>query len=468
MQKKARILQVVEANAGGVRSVLEEMVKALAGAGHDVTVAYSPLRGPESEEAAKAYAAYGAHVVAVPMRRSPHLRSDLECLLFLRRLMKRGRYDIVHCHSSKAGVLGRVAARLAGVKTRVYSPHSFAFQGARTRFTCWLTTQAERLMVPFTTHLVAVSQHEARQSLALGMPGGSVTIIPNGVRIRPFTRRPPDKISRIAGVGRLARQKGFDILIKAMREVQTRQGETTLVILGDGPDRERLVRLARRLGVRADFPGDVRPLDEWFHSVDLFVNSARWEGMPLALLEAISCGVPVAATAVGGIPELIEDGRTGYLADSLDPRSLSSKIEEAIARPTEAWERARLAHEMLERTNDIDDVTDRYLALCERMLSSTGRPKPLPGAKPLMIADGFPTWSETFVLGEIEGLRGTGMDAQVFGCGGRTDDADRSRTSLELGEASSAGDSLCAERRRIRSGGEGAFGRTEHAEAHPG
>jgi len=429
MPEKPRILQVVEANAGGVRCVVEELVKALTGAGYDVTVAYSPLRGPESAEAARAYAAYGAHVAAVPMRRSPHLTSDLSCVLSLRRLMKRGRYDIVHCHSSKAGVLGRIAARPAGVKNTVYSPHAFAFQGARTPFTRWLMTQAERLMVPFTTALVAVSQHEARQSLALGMPRGSVTTIPNGVVVRPFERKPPDKILRIGGVGRLSRQKGFDILTKAMREVQARHGETSLVILGDGPDRERLVKLAKRLGVRADFPGEVRPLDEWFNSIDLFVNSARWEGMPLALLEAVSRGVPVAATAIGGIPELIEDGRTGYLADSLDPRALSSKIEEAIARPREAWERARRAHEILERTYDIDDVADRYLAFYDRMLSSAEREKPIPEptirtarpptahvaeARPMMIADAFPAWSETFVLGEIEGLRCVGVDAQVF------------------------------------------------------
>jgi glycosyltransferase involved in cell wall biosynthesis len=414
MPEKATILQVVEANAGGVRCVVEELVKALTGAGYDVTVAYSPLRGPESAEAARAYAAYGARVVAVPMRRSPHPRSDLSCLLSLRRLMKGGRYDIVHCHSSKAGVLGRIAARLAGVRNVVYSPHAFAFQGARTPFTCWLMTQAERLMVPLTTALVAVTQHEMRQSLVLGMPRGSVTVIPNGAVVRPFEKKPPEKILRIGAVGRLSRQKGFDILIKAMREVQARHGESSLVILGDGPDRERLVGLAGRLEVSVEFPGEVRPLDKWFNSIDLFVNSARWEGMPLALLEAVSRGVPVVATAVGGIPELIEDGRTGYLADSGDPHSLASKIEEALARPREAWERARRAHEILERKYDIDDVTDRYLAFYDRMLSSTEREKPPLGARPMMIADRFPTWSETFVLGEIEGLRSVGLDAQVF------------------------------------------------------
>lgn len=424
MSEKARILQVVEANAGGVSGVLRELVAALTREGYEVTVAYSPLRGRESEEAARAYALSGARVVAVPMRRSPNPWSDLRCFLALRRLMRDGEYDIVHCHSTKAGVLGRAAARAAGVRSCLYSPHAYAIDGARTAATAWCIARVEQFLTRWTGTLVALSQYEVAQALALGMPLSSVTAIPNGTRIQPTLERKTGPIVRLGAVGRLVRQKGFDVLLRAMHEVQRHHPEVGLAIAGEGPQRNRLLGLAKKLGIKVEFAGKVDSLQDWLQSVDLYVHPARWEGLPLALLEAMSCGVPVVASAVGGIPELVHHGRTGLLARSEDPRSLAVQISEAIKDPDSARERSLRAREDITNHYSIECFASRYLELYDRILSLSreGHPTRLretgeqaaSAVKLLAVADGFPAWSETFVMGEVAGLRKLGMDCRVF------------------------------------------------------
>jgi len=365
-----RSLQVVEASVGGVRRVLEQLVATLVERGHAVTVAWSPGRGAECEEAAAAYARAGARLVSVPMPRSPVPWRDVACTVALWRHMQHESYDLVHCHSTKAGVLGRLAARWAQVPVCIYSPHSFAFFGARQPLAAFCGRSVERAMLRFTDVLLAVSAFEAREARRLGMPSSLVETIPNGTRVQARAEPRASTAEPVIGAaGRLVRQKGMDVVVKAMAAVRARHPGARLDLAGDGPDRRRLARLAAALGVPVTFRGRMGSLDGWFGDLDLFVHAARWESLPLVILEAMSHGVPVVATSVGGVPEVI-DRDTGYLVSPDDPGAVAAAIDLALTAPADAVERARRAHARIEAHHDVERAMSAYVGLYERAVRS--------------------------------------------------------------------------------------------------
>jgi glycosyltransferase involved in cell wall biosynthesis len=346
-------------------------VTTLVAHGYDVTVAYSPRRGLESQAAAARYAASGAQVHSVSMWRSPEPCSDLVALVRLYRLMRRGRFQLVHCHSSKAGVLGRTAARLAGLPVVVYSPHGFAFEGARLGMTARIIRRIEAMCGAWTNCICCLSAHEAAQARALGIPPERIEIIPNGVRTVGGQMRTPHRTPplRIGTAGRTVRQKGQDTLIRALACGRTRWPPLVLEVAGEGPGTRRLQRLARRLGVQVNFLGRLARIEEWLQTLDLFVLASRWEGMPLALLEAMSLGVPVVATCVGGVPEMLDRGAAGLLVPPDDIRALAAGIETALADPLRTAARASVARQRVAGANDLDRVMQSYVRLYDRLLA---------------------------------------------------------------------------------------------------
>lgn len=372
---EGRVLQVVEANVGGVRRVVTELVNLLAASRYAVTVAYSPRRGRESREAARLYEEAGAHVVPIQMIRIPEPWSDLRGIHSLVRLMRKGDFDIVHCHSTKAGILGRIAARAVGSARILYTPHAFAFEGARWRATEWCMIQVERLLGRWTDVLVAVSNHEAGRARATGIPARHIAVVPNGVRVGKLSHGSDrsEGVVRIGSTGRLARQKAFDVLIRSMVEVRRIHPDAQLVIAGYGPDHRRLLRLASRVGVPVEFAGWVHGMDDWYRSLDLFVHVARWESMPLSVLEAMNAGVPVVATAVGGVPELVQHGVTGLLSPPEDSSALAGRIHEALSMSHDTRERTVRAHRHVMEHHNLRRLHADYQALYDRVMVSQRR-----------------------------------------------------------------------------------------------
>jgi glycosyltransferase involved in cell wall biosynthesis len=306
------------------------------------------------------------------MARIPEPLSDLCAIYGLTRLMRRERFDVVHCHSTKAGILGRIAARIVGGAKVLYTPHAFAFEGARTRATAWCMIKTEKLLGRWTDVLIAVSNHEAGQARAKGIPAKELVVVPNGTAagtLPSSLRRREDGI-RIGSAGRLARQKAFDVLIRSMVELRQFHPGVRLVIAGYGPEHRSLRRLASRIGVPVEFSGWVESMDDWYRSLDLFVHVARWESMPLSVLEAMSAGVPVVATAVGGVPELVQHGSTGLLTPPEDASTLARRIQEALEDPDATRERAVNAHRYVTEHHNLERVHANYRALYERVVAS--------------------------------------------------------------------------------------------------
>lgn len=245
--------------------------------------------------------------------------------------------DVLFCHGYKANLVGRLAARRAEVPTVAVS-RGWTRESLKVR----AYEALDRFHLRFMDHVVCVSDGQAAKVRRAGVPENRVTVIRNSARLAMFDDPDPADHGRLLGhfasdsgvsrvvvaAGRLSPEKGCDVLIAAAARVLTADRAAGVVLFGDGPERPRLERMARGLGVTGRFvmPGFTRDLDRVVPWADVLALSSFTEGLPNVLLEASAAGVPVVATAVGGTPEVVADGETGYLIPAGDPGALAERV----------------------------------------------------------------------------------------------------------------------------------------------
>jgi glycosyltransferase involved in cell wall biosynthesis len=270
------------------------------------------------------------------------------------------RVDLVHTHLVHADVYGAFGARRL-VSTK---HNDDPFRAGAFRF-------AERLLARRAARIIAITESLARfQVERVGLPAAKVEVIHYGLDDLPqaWGENPPDPVSPDAHVllcvCRLEPQKGVDVAIRALREIPGAQ----LVVLGEGPQRGELEQLARELDVQVYLPGRVPDVAAWLRRADLLVHPVRWEGFGLALLEAMLASLPVVATKVSSIPEIVVDGETGLLVPPDDPGALAAAVNRVLADPSGYGERglARARREF-----SVAKMADRTLAVYETALSGT-------------------------------------------------------------------------------------------------
>src|SRR5207253_8510070 len=188
--------------------------------------------------------------------------------------------------------------------------------------------------------------------------------VPRAWGTNPSDPVPPDARVLLA-VCRLEPQKGVDVAIRALRDVPGAH----LVVLGEGPQRAELEQLAREVDVPVYLPGRVPDVTAWLRRADVLVHPVRWEGFGLALLEAMLASLPVVATRVSSIPEIVVDGETGVLVPPDDPAALASALNRVLADPSDYGERGR-ARARAEFS--VARMTQRTLAVYETALRRTG------------------------------------------------------------------------------------------------
>ncbi|MDA2916155.1 glycosyltransferase [Nitrospinae bacterium AH_259_B05_G02_I21] len=277
------------------------------------------------------------------LTRAMHPLKDLQALWDLYMACRREGFDLVHTHSSKAGILGRWAAWLAGCRRLVHTPHGHVFTGYYGPVLSRLFVYAERLTAPITDTIITLTPRGIEDHLAWRIaPEEKFTAVPSGVELEGFAPpSPADGGSSVraalslhpdepivGSVGRLDRVKGYDQLVEASDLVLRERPDAWFVVAGDGQERGALEAQARRLGVagRWRFLGWQERLEPLYHAFDISVLPSRNEGMGRAVVEALACGRPVVATAVGGVPSVVEDGVTGLLVPPEDPHALARAI----------------------------------------------------------------------------------------------------------------------------------------------
>ena len=375
MSQRPRLLILVTlAEVGGAQAYVSLLLPALTG--FDVTVAaHGP--GPVEE------AARSAGLPFVPLRhvrRALHPWRDLLGLVELFRLCRQVRPEIVHANSSKAGVLGRVAAVLARVPIRIFTVHGWAFaahQGLAGRLYLW----AERLMRPLTTLAICVSENERALGLSARTCSAQKTaVVYNAVETTPVVERQETPLPRVVSVGRFKYPKDFGTLIEALAKLDR---PFFAQLVGDGPDRAELEAATRRhhLSASVEFLGEREDVPALLAAADIFVLSSRSEGLPISVLEAMSAQLPVVGSAVGGVPELVLEGETGLLVPSGDAEALADALSSLLSDGELRRRLGEAGRRRVEEQFDLKTFRHAHLELYSRELERRGLPAPAPEAE---------------------------------------------------------------------------------------
>jgi glycosyltransferase involved in cell wall biosynthesis len=275
--------------------------------------------------------------------------AGLAGLVRLVHLVRDVRPQVIHGYLFGPNLYAALAGRLAGVPAVVVAKRNVdAFETRR-------QVLAQRLAHRLATHVTAVSEAVADSVVALGVPRSRITVIPNGVDAARFSPAAPAEAARrelgaddsplVGSVGCLAARKDYGTLLEALRLLRGRGLAFRAALVGDGPERDTLEARAVALGLadRVRFLGERADVDRLLPGMDVFVLSSREEGIPNALLEAMAAGRACVATAVGGTPEVLRDGETGWLVPPGDPVALAGALEQALTRPGEARRRGAAA-----------------------------------------------------------------------------------------------------------------------------
>ncbi len=288
-------------------------------------------------------------VIEIPsLRRDPSPLADTRALLHIYRLLRRERPQILHTHSAKAGILGRWAAWLAGTPHIVHTPHGHVLYGyARGLTNRIYLLAAERVTAPITHRLVAISEGEKIESAEAGIGRlDKWVVIPSGVDAESIVPRQAADAGaklRVGVVARLEHVKGVDTLVRAAGMLAQDERFADLPdfevhVWGDGRQHQELLDLAIASGAaaRVRFLGTAQPVEEFLQTLDVYAQPSRNEGMGRALVMAQAAGLPVVASNVCGIPDVVRDGETGLLVIPDDPgalaAALASLLRDAAAR----------------------------------------------------------------------------------------------------------------------------------------
>ncbi|MFZ0594025.1 MAG: glycosyltransferase family 4 protein [Bryobacteraceae bacterium] len=257
-----------------------------------------------------------------PLRPAQDFTALKEVVTLLRNIKP----DLVHCHTSKAGVIGRVAARIAGVPV-VYTAHTWSFADGTSRLWKLVGRPSERLAAKWTGKIIAVS--DSNRALAVEqrvVPTGKVVTVHNGICDTWLRARPNERdVPRIVMVARFAPQKNQMQLVETAASLEI---PFLLTFVGDGPTRPAVEAAAYQagLGDRVEFLGIRKDTDRILADSSIFALATNWEGFPITILEAMRAGLPVVATDVDGVREAVIDGETGFLVSRNDSAALRERL----------------------------------------------------------------------------------------------------------------------------------------------
>ena len=293
----------------------------------------------------------GIEVIYLPsLVRSISPFNDIKSFVSIFRILRKLKPDIVHTHTSKAGILGRLAAWMAGVPIIIHTPHGHVFYGHFGRSLSRIFLQMERLLGRITHHQIALTPEECNDYLRLRVSKPSnTTVIHSGIDLHRFIEKAKQRTRKreelgipphalvIGYVGWLIPIKGVTYLISAMAKVAEKYPESLLVLVGKGDDKGeeefKLKEQVEKTGLedKVRFLGWRSDVDEVMGCFDIFVLPSLNEGMGRVLVEAMAAGLPIVASRVGGIPDLVKDGKNGLLVPPADAPALSKAISGLLA-----------------------------------------------------------------------------------------------------------------------------------------
>lgn len=289
-------------------------------------------------------------------------RFDLIGLVRFVKILKAARPDILYISSQAlsqaAGIIGAMFVKIGA---KILAMHSHEFEGKKLyRFIM------DKISISLSEKIVCVSESQKKGVIKIrNADPGKIKVIYNGVDINKFRPAPKTDTSgrvTIGTVGSLRREKGLDILLKAAQEVLMQCPSAFFVIVGEGKERNLLQDMAVKLGIEdnVSFLGERSDVEKIIPCFDIACSSSRTETFPLVILEYMSCGVPVVATSVGGVPEMVNEGVNGMLAKSECPSELAEKLVRMIRDKKMRESMVINARKTVEERFTLDKMTESY------------------------------------------------------------------------------------------------------------
>jgi len=296
----------------------------------------------------------------------------------LRELATRVGADVVHAHGYKADVYVYLALRGTGTAL-VSTCHNWLKAGLLVS----AYGVADRLVLRRYARVVAVSDEVKQRLLKAGVREEKIRMVCNGIDLRPFDHALPVLREELAAndcpivglIGRLSREKGVDIFLRAAARVLMEVPSARFVVVGEGPEREKLELLIDALGIRKSVSmlGRRDDMPSVYASLGVMVSSSRQEGLPMAILEGMASGLPLVASAVGDVPTVVLDGRTGLLTGAEDVDALARGIVRLLQDSARREQLGAAARQLVEEKFSAERMTTDYLRVYEEAIASGGK-----------------------------------------------------------------------------------------------
>jgi|SRR5690625_1810539 len=286
--------------------------------------------------------------------------------------LKASKPDLIHLHSSKAGVLGRLAAKKCNIPA-IFTAHGWAFTEGVSPLKRFTYKYIERFSAPLAHRIITVSDYDRNLALLNKVASKEkIVTIHNGIYQTPHydVHDRTNALCRLIMVARFEQPKDQAFLIEALSTLKALNWHLTLI--GDGPTLEPARKLAKRhnLAHRIHFTGHRNDVAQQLIEADLFLLISNWEGFPLSILEAMRARLPVIASKVGGIPEAVVDGKTGYLIPRGDIKELVRKLQLLISQPDLRYRLGKSGEERFQKLFTIDIMAEQTTKIYEEAIAS--------------------------------------------------------------------------------------------------
>ena len=377
-RQPVRVLHVVRPAAGGMKAHVLALCTGLSACGFDCEIA-CPGDSDVVHDALEA----GIVVHPVPIVGPLNPLRDPFAILALAEVIRERRPALVHAHGSKAGLIARLAVRFAGNPPVVVTVHNHVLYGGISSLMRFLYLRLERWLARRTARIITVSRALTDEMIGqFALPADKIVTIHNGLDLAPYLsggarERVRARLGVPAGAllfgiaARFAPQKGLDALVVASVPVLEADPDAWLVIAGDGPLLEPVRMQARKTPVRDRilFPGFETDIPGFLSALDLYVNASVSEALGIGTIEAMASGLPVVATAVGGTPEVVDDGVTGVLVPVGRPKPLTDAISQLAGDGPSRRRMGAAGRERAITEFGLDGMLERTAAVYREVLS---------------------------------------------------------------------------------------------------
>jgi glycosyltransferase involved in cell wall biosynthesis len=330
---------------------------------------------------------HGISLTILPdMLRQVNPLHDLRALFQIARRLRAGNFTIVHTHSSKAGILGRLAARMAGVPIIVHTIHGWSFHNHMSPLARWTYIVLERWCASFTDALIVVAQPDIQKGLqaSIGRPE-QYHMIRSAIPLEDFNPSQHDRktirqelglppnVPVLGNVGRFSEQKNPLEWVRVAGRVGRQLPECRFLLVGDGSLRPHVEAKLKGegLGERTIITGLRRDVPRLLSAMDVFLLTSLWEGLPRVIPQSLAMGIPVVAGRAGGIIDVITDGQNGYLCDPGDLDGLTSRCLELLKNPALRATMGERGRELAVREFDIKKMVEEITELYNELLQQT-------------------------------------------------------------------------------------------------